>query len=235
MTSPILKKSYELQFLFLFLLENPTIFRLFVRICKKIPYKFVPQLFTFCRDLCIIGASLRKKVLLMQTQKFYQRSGFWFCCTLLWCVVIFCFSAQDATQSNAVSNGVLHKIAEICTAWIPADAMDLESSTHTSMAFFIRKIAHFTLYFILGLLSCATMMTYCQKKNRSLSAGWFCAWAFCIFYATTDEFHQLFVPGRTGRLLDIGIDSCGALLGSLILLFFVYRAAQRCQKPEKGV
>ena len=79
------------------------------------------------------------------------------------------------------------------------------------------------------------MMTYCQKKNRSLSAGWFCAWAFCIFYATTDEFHQLFVPGRTGRLLDIGIDSCGALLGSLILLFFVYRAAQRCQKPEKGV
>ena len=103
----------------------------------------------------------------MQTQKFYQRSGFWFCCTLLWCVVIFCFSAQDATQSNAVSNGVLHKIAEICTAWIPADAMDLESSTHTSMAFLIRKIAHFTLYFILGLLSCATMMTYCQKKSRS--------------------------------------------------------------------
>ncbi len=113
--------------------------------------------------------------------------------------------------------------------------MDLESSTHTSMAFLIRKIAHFTLYFILGLLSCATMMTYCLKKERSLSAGWFCAWAFCIFYATTDEFHQLFVPGRTGRLLDIGIDSCGALLGSLILLFFVYRADQRHQKPEKVV
>ena len=143
----------------------------------------------------------------MQIQKFYQRSGFWFCCTLLWCVVIFCFSAQDATQSNAVSNGVLHKIAEICTAWIPADAMDLESSTHTSMAFLIRKIAHFTLYFILGLLSCATMMTYCLKK-RTFSLR---------------------------RLLDIGIDSCGALLGSLILLFFVYRADQRHQKLEKGV
>ena len=68
----------------------------------------------------------------MQTQKFYQRSSFWFCCTLLWCVVIFCFSAQDATQSNAVSNGVLHKIAEICTAWIPADAMDLEPAHRPS-------------------------------------------------------------------------------------------------------
>ena len=84
----------------------------------------------------------------MQIQKFYQRSGFWFCCTLLWCIVIFCFSAQDATQSTAVSNGFLHKIAQICTGWIPANAMDLESSTHTSMAFLIRKIAHFTLYFI---------------------------------------------------------------------------------------
>ena len=90
----------------------------------------------------------------MQTQKFYQRSGFWFCCTLLWCIVIFCFSAQDATQSTAVSNGVLHKIAEICTAWIPADAMDLESSTHTSMTFLIRKIAHFTLFHLGAALLC---------------------------------------------------------------------------------
>ncbi|HAI78918.1 MAG TPA: hypothetical protein DCM18_07460 [Ruminococcus sp.] len=63
------------------------------------------------------------------------------------------------------------------------------------------------LYFILGLLSCATMMTYCLKK-RTFSLR---------------------------RLLDIGIDSCGALLGSLILLFFVYRADQRHQKLEKGV
>ena len=50
----------------------------------------------------------------MQSKKLYQSSVLWLCCTLLWCVVIFCFSAQDATASTAVSDGVLHKIAEIC-------------------------------------------------------------------------------------------------------------------------
>ena len=171
----------------------------------------------------------------MQSKKLYQSSVLWFCCTLLWCMVIFCFSAQDATASTAVSDGVLHKIAEICTAWIPADAAEIDSENHASMAFLIRKIAHFTLYFILGIFSAATMFSFTAKHHRSLSAGWFTAWSFCIFYASTDEFHQLFVPGRTGRFLDIGIDSLGALLSSLLLLFFVQRSVHRNQKPENGV
>lgn len=171
----------------------------------------------------------------MQSKKLYQSSVLWLCCTLLWCVVIFCFSAQDATASTAVSDGVLHKIAEICTAWIPADAVEIDSENHASMAFLIRKIAHFTLYFILGIFSAATMFSFTAKHHRSLSAGWFTAWSFCIFYASTDEFHQLFVPGRTGRFLDIGIDSLGALLSSLLLLFFVQRSVHRNQKPENGV
>lgn len=171
----------------------------------------------------------------MQSKKLYQSSVLWFCCTLLWCMVIFCFSAQDATASTAVSDGVLHKIAEICTAWIPADAAEIDSENHASMAFLIRKIAHFTLYFILGIFSAATMFSFTAKHHRSLLAGWFTAWSFCIFYASTDEFHQLFVPGRTGRFLDIGIDSLGALLSSLLLLFFVQRSVHRNQKPENGV
>ena len=171
----------------------------------------------------------------MQSKKLYQSSVLWLCCTLLWCVVIFCFSAQDATASTTVSDGVLHKIAEICTAWIPADAAEIDSENHASMAFLIRKIAHFTLYFILGIFSAATMFSFTAKHHRSLSAGWFTAWSFCIFYASTDEFHQLFVPGRTGRFLDIGIDSLGALLSSLLLLFFVQRSVHRNQKPENGV
>ncbi len=171
----------------------------------------------------------------MQSKKLYQSSVLWLCCTLLWCVVIFCFSAQDATASTAVSDGVLHKIAEICTAWIPANAAEIDSENHASMAFLIRKIAHFTLYFILGIFSAATMFSFTAKHHRSLSAGWFTAWSFCIFYASTDEFHQLFVPGRTGRFLDIGIDSLGALLSSLLLLFFVQRSVHRNQKPENGV
>ena len=43
------------------------------------------------------------------------------------------------------------------------------------------------------------------------------AWIFCILYAMSDEFHQLFVPGRSGEIRDICIDSLGALLGIIIM------------------
>ena len=79
-------------------------------------------------------------------------------------------------------------------------------------------------------------MEVCVLLSKSIaSAGIQAVQISAIFYANTDEFHQLFVPGRTGRLLDIGIDSCGALLGSLILLFFVYRADQREVAKKMGI
>jgi VanZ family protein len=43
---------------------------------------------------------------------------------------------------------------------------------------------------------------------------------FCIVvaaaYSLTDEFHQLFVPGRHASLLDCGLDTIGAALAMLV-------------------
>ena len=41
---------------------------------------------------------------------------------------------------------------------------------------------------------------------------------FGAFYAGTDELHQYFVPGRSARLFDVGIDTLGVLTGILIYL-----------------
>jgi VanZ family protein len=41
------------------------------------------------------------------------------------------------------------------------------------------------------------------------------AWGLSIVYAITDEIHQSFVPGRSPRVLDVGIDALGVLLGLL--------------------
>ena len=41
-----------------------------------------------------------------------------------------------------------------------------------------------------------------------------------FIYACFDEFHQLYVTGRTGQLMDIGIDMIGVLIG--VLVFYVY-------------
>ena len=37
--------------------------------------------------------------------------------------------------------------------------------------------------------------------------------AYCVFYAAIDEIHQLFVPGRSGEIKDVLIDSCGSFIG----------------------
>lgn len=45
------------------------------------------------------------------------------------------------------------------------------------------------------------------------------SWIICTLYAGTDELHQYFVPGRACSLRDVCIDSAGALLGVLIMLY----------------
>jgi len=46
------------------------------------------------------------------------------------------------------------------------------------------------------------------------------ALSFVMLYAASDEFHQTFVPGRTGQLSDVFIDASGAAIG-LGLLWLV--------------
>ena len=43
---------------------------------------------------------------------------------------------------------------------------------------------------------------------------------FSFIYASFDEFHQLYVTGRTGQLMDVGIDMIGVLIG--VLVFYIY-------------
>lgn len=77
----------------------------------------------------------------------------------------------------------------------------------------IRKMAHATEYAILGMLMSGAVYAYgvCGKKVVRY------AWILATIYAATDEFHQLFVPGRSGQFRDVLLDSTGAAVGILIL------------------
>ena len=37
-----------------------------------------------------------------------------------------------------------------------------------------------------------------------------------IIYATSDEFHQYFVPGRSAAIKDVFIDTCGGIAASIV-------------------
>lgn len=72
----------------------------------------------------------------------------------------------------------------------------------------VRKVAHMTEYAILALLLLG-MITKDRITRKQLLA------VICLVaaYAATDEYHQLFVPGRSGQVRDVVIDTVGGTLG----------------------
>jgi VanZ family protein len=44
-----------------------------------------------------------------------------------------------------------------------------------------------------------------------------------LLYAFSDEVHQLVVPGREGKLADVGIDAIGIMIGLLVIGISVNR------------
>lgn len=78
--------------------------------------------------------------------------------------------------------------------------------------FFIRKLAHFSVFCLLAFFTTRLVSVYRQKFFIS-------GLVLTILYAASDEFHQSFTADRTPLIQDVIIDSCGALVGAC--LFFI--------------
>lgn len=137
--------------------------------------------------------------------------------------LIFFFSAQTASVSSSTSGGLTKKIAEILSRIFQTVDFD---EIYYYIHVFIRKTAHFVLFFSLGLSGAISIHRLFEMsgKNLFISDG-----LFCLFYAITDEVHQLFVPGRAFMFRDIFIDFAGSICGCLIYLL-LYKIYLRRQK-----
>ncbi|WP_078378821.1 VanZ family protein [Sutcliffiella halmapala] len=122
----------------------------------------------------------------------------------LWMGTIFLLSAQPAQQSAGLSNGITATVIETIEKIIPDLSVNQDAFNHL-----VRKNAHFFAYFLLGVLTLNAIQRsgIHGLKSASLALG------ICILYAITDEIHQLFVPGRSGEIRDVLIDSAGAFVG----------------------
>jgi len=86
----------------------------------------------------------------------------------------------------------------------------------------IRKAAHLTEYAILALLVWRALH---QSKTGLPAWSWpkVLGTLLVVFlYASTDEFHQTFVPTRTGQFSDVVIDTVGGTIGLLALWLFTH-------------
>lgn len=143
-------------------------------------------------------------------------------------VRIFCFSNQNGTKSSGVSR----KVTEIVTSNIKKVQNMSKNERelfleHTEKI--IRKLAHFSIYTVVGLLMMSLMNTYKLKQSKriwiSLIVG--------VLYASSDEIHQYFVPGRSARVFGVMIASAGVCLGICIVVFVLW-IARKVMERKRG-
>lgn len=135
---------------------------------------------------------------------------------ILWMNFVFGFSAQDSTESSGLS--------EMIASWFSDDII-----VQKKIEPIIRKIAHFSEYGLGGALFFSLFSTFSIKeRKRMLFAG-----LLGISYAVTDEIHQLFVPGRTGKITDVYIDSLGVITGVLCMKLCIMICKQLKKKNQE--
>lgn len=74
----------------------------------------------------------------------------------------------------------------------------------------LRECMHAIMYFVLALLLIIFLNT-CNFKRIYLVTI-----TVCLFYAITDEFHQIFVEGRSWEFIDLLLDSLGIFLACIL-------------------
>ena len=129
---------------------------------------------------------------------------------ILWMGLIFFFSHQPATESSELSSGITEVIVDMVHVIAPDNDQMFNQDI---INFSIRKAAHFGVYLVLGLLVFNGLIHSSIPRSKAIIL----ALLICVLYAISDEFHQLYVPGRSGQVSDVLLDSSGALMGILLM------------------
>jgi len=129
---------------------------------------------------------------------------------VLWMILIFTFSSQNAEVSSETSGSVVQKLCEVFYPDFKEAPAEEQTDIISSFQFIARKSAHFSIYTVLGILSALTFISY---KGIRFYLRFAISAAVCLLYAVSDEIHQYFVPGRSCELRDVCIDFSGAVIG----------------------
>ena len=138
------------------------------------------------------------------------------CFLVLWMALIFSFSNQRDVDSSKISDGFIDRtVVKIYKVFNENITKEKESEIIEKYTYPIRKLAHYTLYFILGILAFLVVKDYSINKKLIIYSL-----LICFLYACSDEFHQLFIIGRSASIKDVIIDTFGSLCGTSIFYIF---------------
>lgn len=126
---------------------------------------------------------------------------------ILWMGVIFWMSTETFSSEN--TSPFLGKVLLVLVPGISSQAAEW-------IHLVIRKAAHVTEYFVLGLL-------VFRAFRGGFASSWNRRWPFftilvVVLFAVLDELHQSFVPAREASIVDVGIDTAGGFLAQLVIV-----------------
>ena len=151
--------------------------------------------------------------------------------------IIFIFSSMPSDESNGKSKAAIKETIEILNqtsvskqneSLSQTESGNTEKGTETikennaqnqneeqlieKLNKPLRKFMHATEYLILSILILNWLRNYDIKKWKAIVVSVITS----FLYACTDDFHQLFVAGRTSQFTDVLIDTSGAIIGAII-------------------
>ncbi len=136
-------------------------------------------------------------------------------------ISIFNFSNQDGQTSGGISRKVARKIVDVFPY-----TKNLSEKTKNKIVEktqpIIRKGAHLSIYTLVGIF----IMSFISTYKIHLKYKFLISILVGLVYASSDEIHQSFIPGRTASIIDVGIDTAGVFLGIILVLIIisVYKA-----------
>lgn len=159
---------------------------------------------------------------------------------LLWILGIYKLSSMNTTNSNGKSSGIIEVFIEdtldITNKYGITDSHPTDAKLEKASGLLntpLRKVMHASVYFVLAFIIIFVVNYLFYNKKYLLSM--IITFVIIVLLAGFDEYHQTFVDGRTGRIMDVLIDTVGGLGGILFYgsYYFIYKRGYKRGLKDK--
>lgn len=147
---------------------------------------------------------------------------------MIWMIIIFLFSHQESTKSTMTSSTVSSKIVKIFPGLNKLSQEEKQFLVETIEPF-LRKLAHYGIYMMGGILICLFFTTYPLTDWKTILYSQL----FGSTYAILDELHQYYIPGRSAEIRDVLLDSLGIITG-IIGIMLIYKIIEKRKQRKEG-
>lgn len=142
------------------------------------------------------------------------KSFLWFSLTIGFMILIYFKSAEPYQQQDLRPALAARIPLSVLEKWLPHIEFQYDrdriswQAPYDMLEFLIRKAAHVLEYAVLMFLWVNTLFSFHFKRTAALLF----AAAVSLLYAVSDEWHQTFIPYRTGHAIDVAVDAIGIVI-----------------------